>query len=74
MILANRNLAKRFGHNTVEQVAYVHDELQFSCPRHIAEEAGKIITDSAIEAGKRLNILMPINAEYKIGNNWSETH
>ena len=74
MILANRNLEKRFGHNTVEQVAYVHDELQFSCPRHIAEEAGKIITDSAIEAGKRLNILMPINAEYKIGSNWSETH
>lgn len=74
MILANLNLAKRFGSNTVEQVAYVHDELQFSCPKDIADEAGKIITDSAIEAGKRLNILMPINAEYKIGSNWSETH
>lgn len=73
MILASRNLAKVFG-NKVKQVAYVHDELQFSCPKEIADQAGKIITDSAIEAGVRLNIKMPINAEYKIGNNWSETH
>jgi len=74
MILANNRLRERFGYNVVKQLAYVHDELQFSCPANIAEEAGKIITDAAIEAGKRLSILMPINAEYKIGNNWSETH
>lgn len=73
MILANINLRKKFG-NRVKQLAYVHDELQFSCPSDIAEEAGKVITDSAIEAGKRLEIKMPINAEFKIGRNWSETH
>ena len=73
MILANRNLTKIYG-NKVKQVAYVHDELQFSCPASIADAAGKIITDSAIEAGARLGIKMPINAEYKIGSNWSETH
>lgn len=74
MIVANNRLRDRFGSNVVKQLAYVHDELQFSCPAHLAEEAGKIITDAAIEAGKRLSILMPINAEYKIGNNWSQTH
>lgn len=73
MILANRNLQKIFG-TRVKQIAYVHDELQFSCPSNIAEQAGKIITDSAIEAGTRLGVRMPINAEYKIGRNWSETH
>jgi DNA polymerase I-like protein with 3'-5' exonuclease and polymerase domains len=73
MILANFNLKKKFG-NAVKQVAYIHDELQFSCPADIAQEAGKIITDSAIEAGNRLKICMPINAEFKIGRNWSETH
>lgn len=73
MIIANRNLIKRFG-NKVKQMAYVHDELQFSCPPDIAEEAGKIITDSAMEAGKRLDIRIPINAEFKIGRNWAETH
>lgn len=73
MILANYRLRKRFGEQ-VQQLAYVHDELQFSCPARIADEAGKIITDAAIEAGNRLGIRMPINAEYKIGLNWSETH
>lgn len=74
MIVANNRLRDRFGSNVVKQLAYVHDELQFSCPAKFADEAGKIITDAAIEAGKRLSILMPINAEYKIGNNWSQTH
>lgn len=73
MILAHRNLAKQFG-SRVKQLAYVHDELQFSCPADIADAAGKIITDSAIEAGTRLGIKMPINAEFKVGRNWSETH
>lgn len=73
MIVANRNLTARFG-SAVKQLAYVHDELQFSCPSKIAEEAGKIITDSAIEAGVRLGIKMPINAEYKIGHSWADTH
>jgi DNA polymerase I-like protein with 3'-5' exonuclease and polymerase domains len=74
MILANTRLRERFGANVVKQLAYVHDELQFSCPSAIAEEAGKIVTNAAIEAGTRLAIAMPINAEYKIGNNWSQTH
>ena len=73
MIIANRNLNKQFG-SKVKQLAYVHDELQFSCPADIADAAGKIITDSAIEAGTRLGIKLPINAEYKVGRNWSETH
>ena len=74
MIVANSNLNKKFGNNVVKQMAYVHDELQFSCPADIAEEAGKIVTDSAIEAGKRLKINIQIDAEFDIGKNWSETH
>lgn len=73
MIVASRNLKARFG-NRVKQLAYVHDELQFSCPSDIAEEAGKIITASATEAGRRLDVRMRIDAEFKIGRNWSETH
>ena len=36
------NLTKKYGKNVVQQMAYVHDELQFSCPADIAEEAGEI--------------------------------
>ena len=74
MILANRNLDAKFGVNAVKQMAYVHDELQFCCPKDIAEEAGKVITDSAIEAGERLSIKIPIEADYAIGKSWAETH
>jgi len=73
MIVANKNLKARFG-SRVRQMAYVHDELQFSCPEGIAEEAGKIITASATEAGERLGINIRIDAEYKIGSNWAQTH
>jgi len=74
MIVANRNLEKRFGADKILQLAYVHDELQFSCPQEIAEEAGKIIVASATEAGTRLGINMRIDAAYQIGKSWADTH
>lgn len=73
MIVANRNLRWRFG-KRVRQMAYVHDELQFSCPPDIAEEAGKIIVASATEAGERLGVKIRIDAEFKIGSSWGDTH
>jgi len=73
MIVANRNLRWRFGFK-VRQMAYVHDELQFSCPKDIAEEAGKIIVASATEAGERLGVKIRIDAEFKIGSSWGDTH
>lgn len=74
MVVAHRNLSAAFGRNRVKQVAYVHDEMQYSCPATIAEQAGEIIIASALEAGDRLGINMPVEAEYSIGANWSETH
>ena len=74
MIVANKNLTERFGYNVVKQMAYVHDELQFACPADIADEAGKIITDAAQEAGRRLNINMQIDAEFDVGTSWKDTH
>ena len=73
MIVANRNLRKRFN-GKVRQMAYVHDELQFSCPPDIAEEAGKIIVAAATEAGERLGVKIRIDAEFKIGSSWGDTH
>lgn len=74
MIVAHKNLTARFGENVVQQMAYVHDELQYSCPANLAEEAGQIVVDAAQEAGSRLKINMQIDAEYKIGASWKETH
>lgn len=73
MCIAYTNLKKRFG-NLVHQVAYVHDELQYSCHKDIADEVGKIVTKAATEAGEKLGLKIRIDANYSIGSNWSETH
>jgi DNA polymerase I-like protein with 3'-5' exonuclease and polymerase domains len=73
MCIAYVNLKKRFG-DSVKQVAYVHDELQYSCHKDIADEVGKIVTAAATEAGEKLDLKIRIDANYSIGYNWSETH
>lgn len=52
----------------------VHDEIQLECPAHKAEKLGKILIHSMAEAGKYYKLNVPITGEYKIGNNWKETH
>lgn len=73
MVLANKKLKEKFG-SRVQQVAYIHDELQFTCDADIADEVGKVVIGSATEVGVRLGIKIRIDAEYNIGNNWKETH
>ena len=55
-------------------VVNVHDEFQYEVEQSRAEEFGRLAVQSIIDAGKKLNIRCPLNGEYKIGNNWSETH
>ena len=58
----------------VKCVANVHDEAQLECPRKIADEVGKAFKQSIIEAGEHFKLRCPLDGEYKIGNNWRETH
>ena len=55
-------------------VVNVHDEFQYEVEESRAEEFGMLAVQSIIDAGKQLNVRCPLNGEYKIGNNWSETH
>jgi DNA polymerase-1 len=55
-------------------VVNVHDEFQYEVEEGRADEFGKLAVQSIINAGKQLNVRCPLNGEYKIGNNWSETH
>jgi DNA polymerase I-like protein with 3'-5' exonuclease and polymerase domains len=58
----------------VQQVAWVHDECQFDCDPDIAEEFGKKVVECITKAGVFFEIKIPLSGEYKIGNNWAETH
>ena len=55
-------------------VVNVHDEFQYEVEESRAEEFGRLAVQSIIDAGKQLNVRCPLNGEYKVGNNWSETH
>jgi DNA polymerase-1 len=55
-------------------VVNVHDEFQYEVEESRAEEFGRLAVQAIIDAGKQLNVRCPLNGEYKIGNNWSETH
>ena len=57
-----------------EMMAWVHDELQVSCPPEHAEDVGKLLVQAALDAGTRLGFNMPVDAEYSIGKDWSECH
>ena len=56
------------------QLAFVHDEIQFECdPGHVDELRASLVR-SAEEAGQFYNLRIPIAADAKTGNNWSEVH
>jgi DNA polymerase-1 len=56
------------------QVAYVHDELQILVKEEIAEKLGELCVDAIRQAGEYYNLSLPLDGEFKIGNNWAETH
>jgi len=58
----------------VHQVAWIHDECQFSCDPDIADQFGKLAIDCIRKAGDAFKIKIPLTGEYKIGSSWADTH
>jgi uncharacterized protein YicC (UPF0701 family) len=52
----------------------IHDEVQFSCAPEHAKELGEAFIRSLKTAGELLSFKCPVDGEYKVGNNWAETH
>ena len=59
---------------TVQQVAFVHDEIQVEAQQKDSEVVASIMVDSARKAGELLGFRCPVDAEAKIGYNWFDTH
>jgi len=55
-------------------VANVHDEWQIEVPETFSEQVGRLGVESIEEAGQVLEMRCPLTGEYKVGNNWKETH
>ena len=55
-------------------VANVHDEWQVEVREDQADEVGKRGVQAIIDAGALLKLNCPLDGEYNVGRNWSETH
>jgi DNA polymerase-1 len=58
----------------VKLVASIHDEYQFDCPKDKADQFGKLTREAMKLTEKELNVQCPLDSEYKVGQNWAETH
>ena len=55
-------------------VANIHDEWQIEVVESQADFVGETAVKSIIEAGEHFNLRCPMDGEYKVGGNWSDTH
>jgi DNA polymerase I-like protein with 3'-5' exonuclease and polymerase domains len=56
------------------QLAFVHDELQYECEPQDAEKLMQLLEQSAVLAGEYYNLRCPIAAEAKQGKTWADVH
>ncbi len=55
-------------------VASIHDEYQHEINKDQAEEFGELTKLAMRKTQERLGIKCPLDSEYKVGHNWSQTH
>ena len=72
--LVELDLLLRLNSVNYKFVANIHDEWQIEVKESQADFAGSLAVESIIKAGENFNLRCPLDGEYKIGGNWSETH
>lgn len=74
-IILHRKIKENdFKEEDVCMVAHIHDELQLQCKPSISDTIGNLAVQSVKDAGTHFKFRCPLDAEYHIGKNWSETH
>ena len=58
----------------VIQVAHIHDEIQYEASEDDAVFAGELAVDAIQNSGKPFGFRCPLDGEFKVGADWSETH
>jgi DNA polymerase I-like protein with 3'-5' exonuclease and polymerase domains len=52
----------------------IHDEWQLTTPEQYATLVGELGVQSIREAGESFQLRCPLDGEYKVGDNWAQTH
>ena len=66
-------LVNTFGKNITLR-AWPHDEDQLTCDKSLATEVGETFKTIVRGVGERFGSLSPLDADYKVGLTWAETH
>jgi DNA polymerase-1 len=59
---------------TYKLLGSIHDEYQLEAPEAQADKVGWLMVESIKAAGVQLDLKCPLDGEFKVGNNWAETH
>lgn len=73
-VMWNAYLRLRKAGIVFKQVAVVHDEIQYEVNEADAEQVGQIVQQCFRDAGVYFNTFCPLEGEYKVGKDWSESH
>jgi DNA polymerase-1 len=57
-----------------EFVGNIHDEFQIEVKESDADKLGMLAVASIQAAGQQLNLRCELDGEFKVGNNWADTH
>lgn len=72
--LVNQEIIRNYN-NKARIVLWVHDEIQISvCGDLDLDEVGKSFVEKILETKQYYDFKCKLDGEYKIGNNWMETH
>jgi hypothetical protein len=79
IIIAMRGIEDELGlklgyNNDFSLMIYSHDELQFAVRKQYTQKLKQIVVDAAGLAGEYLGMRLPIAAEGKHGDHWTDTH
>jgi len=55
-------------------VANIHDEWQIEVKECQANRVGQLAVESIVDAGQYFDMRCPLDGEYRVGRDWSETH
>lgn len=72
MCIANKAIKDR--KLNAHQVTFMHDEFQWEVIEKDSKMVAKILKQSMIKSGEFLKLRVPLNADYKIGYTWADTH
>ena len=72
MLISNDNIKQL--NITAHQLGFIHDELQYECPESESSTLCESLVLASCQAGESYNLRVRIDAEAKVGRDWSETH